>query len=225
MIARIRHFLFDNFILKMASLAIAILMWYGVARDPVAEINLQVPIEFSRAPENLDYSSDVIPQAQVRLRGPARILRDLPQEEVRAIIDLRGALPGEHTYDLTTGRIQVPHDVEVMQITPSRLHLVFDQHQTRQVAVKPRVVGTLPTGYRLESVTPKPATLTVTGPSRHVNAIENALTDAVDITGVTGQDSFEAMPYLLDPLVHLTGSGPVEVVVTARKISSKAGVH
>ncbi len=66
------------------------------------------------------------PQAQIRLRGPARVLRDLAPESVHAVIDLHGATPGEHTYDLTTDQIRVPHDVEVMQVTPSRLRLVFD---------------------------------------------------------------------------------------------------
>ncbi|MGA3126926.1 MAG: CdaR family protein [Candidatus Korobacteraceae bacterium] len=224
MIVRIRHFLFDNLSLKLASLVIALLMWYGVARDPVAEISLQIPVEFIRPPKELDYISDMIPQAQIRLRGPARLLRDLPQGNVRVVIDLQGAVPGEHTYDITTDEIKVPHDVEIMQVTPSRLRLVFDEHQTRQVAVKPRVVGALPPGYRLESVTANPSMLTISGPARHVSAVEYALTDAVDATGVAGQASFETMAYLPDPLVHLSGSDPIHVVVITRKISSKAGV-
>jgi YbbR domain-containing protein len=224
MIGRIRHFLFDNLSLKLASLIIALLMWYGVARDPVAEISLQIPVEFIRPPKELDYISDMIPQAQIRLRGPARLLRDLPQGNVRVVVDLKGAVPGEHTYDITPDEIKVPHGVEVMQVTPSRLRLLFDEHQTRQVAVKPRVVGTLPPGYRLESVTANPAMLTITGPARHVNAIEYALTDAVDATGVAGEASFETMAYLPDPLVHLSSSDPIHVVVITRKKSSKAGV-
>jgi YbbR domain-containing protein len=224
MIGRIRHFLFDNLSLKLASLVIALLMWYGVARDPVAEISLQIPVEFIRPPKELDYISDMIPQVQIRLRGPARLQRDLPRGNVRVVIDLKGAVPGEHTYDITPDEIKVPHGVEVMQVTPSRLRLLFDEHQTRQVAVKPRVVGTLPPGYRLESVTANPAMLTITGPARHVNAIEYALTDAVDATGVAGEASFETMAYLPDPLVHLSSSDPIHVVVITRKKSSKAGV-
>ena len=224
MISRIRHLLFDHMLLKATSLLIAVLMWYGVARDPVSEVTLQVPVEFSRPPKSLDYTSDVIPQAQIRLRGPARVLRDLPQESVHVLIDLQGAAPGEHTYDLDTSHIRVPHDVEVMQVTPTRLRLVFDQRAARQVSVTPRVVGTLPPGYRIESVVVNPAMLTITGPARHVNAIERAVTDAVDVTGVTGKASFETMAYLPDPLVHISGPGPVHVVVTTQKSSSKAGV-
>jgi YbbR domain-containing protein len=224
MISDLRHLIFDHFLLKVTSLIIAVLMWYGVARDPVAEISFHIPVEFSRPPEGLDYISDVIPQAQVRLRGPARVLRELAPEHVHATIDLRGAIPGEHTYDLSPGQIQVPHDVEVMQVTPSRLRLTFDHHEVRQVPVQPRVVGALPPGYRIQSVVSNPATITITGPARHVNSVEYALTDAVDATGVVGLASFETMAYLPDPLVHLAGSGPIRVIVKTQKISSRAGV-
>jgi YbbR domain-containing protein len=223
-IARIRHLILDHALLKLASLIIAILMWFGVAHDPVSEVSLRVPVEFSNPPKGLDYSSDVIPQAQLRLRGPARVLRELPQESVHAVIDLHDAAPGEHTYDLTTDQIQVPHEVEVMQVTPSRLRMVFDIRATRQVAVKPRVVGTLPPGYRIESVIADPPMLIITGPARHVNAIDNAVTDTVDATGVAGQASFETMAYLPDPLVHLSRSTPIHVIVRTQKTSSKAGV-
>lgn len=224
MIARIRHLIFGNAALKLASLIIAILMWYGVARDPASEVSLRVPVEFSRPPKGLDYTSDVAPVAQIRLRGPARVLRELPQESVHAVIDLQNAAPGERTYDLTTDQIQVPHDIEVVQVTPTRLRIAFDKRESRQVAVKPRVVGTLPPGYQIESVTADPPVLTITGPARHVNAVDSAITDAVDATGVAGQASFETMAYLPDPLVHLSGSGPIHVIVRTQKISSKAGV-
>lgn len=224
MISRIRHLLFDHIALKLMSFVIAILMWYGVAHDPVSEVSIQVPVEFSRAPKNLDYTSDVIPQAQIRLRGPARVVRDLAQENVRAVIDLQGAVIGERTYDIDTSHIQVPHGVEVMQVTPNRLRLVFDTRATRQVPVSPRVVGTLPPGFRIESVVARPSMLTITGPARHVDVVERAVTDAIDITGMSGQASFETMAYLPDPLVHISGSGPVRVIVTTQKSSSKAGV-
>ncbi len=152
------------------------------------------------------------------------MLRDLPVENVHAMIDLRDAIPGEHTYDLTTAQIQVPHEVDVVQVTPNRLRMVFDTRATRQVAVRPRVVGTLPAGYRIESVITDPAMLTISGPAKHVNAVENAVTDTVDVTGVAGQASFETMAYLPDPLVHISGSAPIHVIVKTQKTSSKAGV-
>jgi YbbR domain-containing protein len=225
-ITRLRHLLFNNFLLKLTSLVIAVLMWYGVVHEPVSEITVRVPIEFARSPRNLDYSSDaIIPQAQVRLRGPARVLRELPQENVHVVLDLKGATAGEHTYDLTADQIQVPQTVQVLQVTPSHLRLLFERSETRQVEVKPRIVGTLPPGYRLASVVANPATVIISGPERHVISVENALTDAVDITGTAGTAGFESRAYLPDPLVHLVGSNSIRVTVQTEKLASKNGVH
>jgi YbbR domain-containing protein len=215
-ISRLRRLLFENVLLKLTALIIALLMWYGVTHEPIAEIAVRLPIEFANPPKKLDYSSDVVPQAVIRLRGPARVLRELPEDSMHVVVDLRGATPGEHTYDLDTTQVQVPHDIRVMEITPTRLHLIFDVSETRQVAVKPRIVGSLPPGYQLVSIVATPSLLTVTGPRRHVDAIDNALTDAVDITGVAGQASFDARAYLPDPLVHLTGSNSVRITVTTQ---------
>lgn len=225
MISRLRRLIFDNTLLKLVSVIIAILMWYGVAHEPVSEISVRVPVEFSEPPKDLDYTSDIVPQAQVRLRGPARLLRDLQQESVHVVINLRGAAPGEHTYDITAAEVQVPQNVDVLQITPSRLRLIFDTAETRQVAVKPRIVGTLPSGYGIESMTAVPSTVTITGPSRHVDAVDSALTDAVDITGIAGQSTFDTRAYLPDPLVHVSGSNAVRVTITSAKSISKAGAH
>ena len=222
MISRIYHLVFDHALLKLLSLIIAILMWYGVARDPVSEVALRVPVEFARPPQNLEYTSDVLPQAQILLRGPARVLRDVAPESVHLVVDLQGATPGEHTYNLSPNQVRVPHDVDVMQVTPTRLRLIFDRRETRQVAVRPRVVGTLPPGYHIASIVAVPPVLTISGPARHVEAIENALTDTVDATGIAGRASFETRAYLPDPLVHITSPAPIKVIVTTT--SSKAGV-
>jgi YbbR domain-containing protein len=224
-ISRLRHLLFDNTLLKLVSVIIAILMWYGVAHEPVSEISVRVPIEFSEPPKDLDYTSDSTPQAQVRLRGPARLLRDLQQESVHVVINLRGAAPGEHTYDITAAEVQVPQNVDVLQITPSQLRLDFDTPETRQVPVKPRIVGTLPPRYGIESMIAVPSTITITGPSRHVDAVDSALTDAVDITGIAGQSTIDTRAYLPDPLVHISGSNAVQVTVISAKSILKAGHH
>jgi YbbR domain-containing protein len=225
MISRLWHLLVDNSALKLAALIIAVLMWYGVAHDPVSEVSVRVPVEFSHPPKNMEYITDVLPQVQIRLRGPVRELRQLQPESIRLILDLRNATPGERTFDITPEQIQVPHDIEVMEVTPGRLHMTFDTRTTRQVPVKPRVVGTPAPGYRLVSIVVTPAVLNITGPSRHVNAVENAVTDAIDDSGVAGQASFETMPYVADPLVHVSAPGPVRVIVRTQPSSSKAGVQ
>ncbi len=219
-----RRYVLHNFGLKVMSLAIAVGLWYSVARDPMAEIAFTVPIEFHHVPEKLVISSEVIPQAQIRVRGPARVVRQLIQEEIHPVIDLSGVVPGEKTFDLTSRQVHLPREVEVVQVVPSYLKVSFDRSARKQVEIKPRVTGTFASGYRILETKVDPQTVEIAGPEQRVKLIENALTDPVDATGVMGTARFTTNVYIADPLVRLVKSEPVRVTVITEKNSQKAGV-
>lgn len=223
MFSRIRH-LFDHALLKLLSLLIAIAIWWGVAHDPVIEVGVTAPIEFHNVPDALEISSETIPQAQIRVRGPARVLRELVQTEIHPSIDLQGATSGERTYELSSKQIQLPQEVEVIQIVPSTFRVQFDTRATKQVEVRPRVIGTFASGYRILQATAEPDHVTIIGPAKRVAAIENAITDPVDASGVIGRASFTTHAYISDPLVRFVNPGPIRIIVTTEKTSSRAGV-
>ena len=213
----LRKHVFRNFGLKVVSLIAAVLLWFAVTREPLAEVAVSVPLEFHNSPEDLEISTEAIPQVQVRIRGPVRAVRDLSPSEVHAVIDLDQAKAGERTYDLNTRRIHVPEGIEVVQAVPSQMRLSFDARQTRRIEVKPRVIGTFAFGYRLEHVKAIPDTITIIGPATHVQSVEAAVTDPVDATGVVGSATFTTHAYVSDPLVRLTDPNPIRVTVTTQK--------
>ena len=128
-----------NFSLKLISLAFAVGLWLAVAQDHTAIVPVEVPIEFRNIPADLEISSEHIPQAQIRLRGPERLVRRLQRSDVDLQIDLTGAKPGERTFDLTSQQVHHPYDLDVDLVVPSQLHLEFDTRLTRQVEIHPRV--------------------------------------------------------------------------------------
>ena len=216
-----RHVL-HNFGLKLLSLALAVALWLAVVRDPPAEVAVDVPIEFHNVPENLEISSENIPRAQIRVRGPQRIVRRLQTADVSADIELSGVKPGERTFDLTTDQIQHPKELEVVQIIPSQFHLTFDARLTRQVPVHPRVVGTFAPGYAIGQIVSEPSTVTISGPQKRVEAVEAAITDSVDATGTMDRVSFVRHAYVSDPLVQVMNSNPVRVTVIMEKAGAGA---
>jgi len=218
-----RRHVAHNFGLKLLALIIAVILWAVVTRDPMAEIAINVPIEFHHVPENLEISSEVIPQAQIRVRGPARVLRELAQTEIHPVIDLQGVSPGERTFDLTTKQIRLPREVQVVQVVPTQLRVSFDRRITREVEVKPRVTGTFASGFKILSASVEPNKITIVGPEHRVSLIDDAVTDPVDATGVMGSATFSTNVYIADPLVRPMNPGPVRVTVTTEKSLSKAG--
>ncbi|MGZ4812074.1 MAG: CdaR family protein, partial [Terriglobales bacterium] len=72
-------------------------------------------------------------------------------------------------------------------------------------------------GYRIEKVVPVPQSVTIVGPAGHVEAVETAITDPVDASGVVGVATFVTHAYVSDPLVRLADPSPIRVTVTTEK--------
>ncbi|HTV65501.1 MAG TPA: CdaR family protein [Bryocella sp.] len=218
-----RSYVLNNLPFKLVSLAIAVMLWWAVGRDQPIEIPVTVPLEFQHAPADLDINSDYPLQARVTLRGPAGLLQSINPSEVHAVLDVRGATPGERTFDLTAQDIHTPRSAQVVQIVPSQFHISFDRSVSRTVPVQPRVIGTLLSGYGISGVTVSPKTITIVGPERRVDAVQAAVTDPVDATGVVGTGSFTTHAFVSDPLVRVQTPQPIHVTVNTQKLSDRAG--
>ena len=72
-------------------------------------------------------------------------------------------------------------------------------------------------------VTADPSQVTIVGPEKRVDAIENAVTDPVDATGVVGRATFTTHAYVPDPLVRVQKPGAIHVTVTTGKSSRRTG--
>lgn len=218
MILWLRTHVFGHLRLKILSLFMALALWYAVAHDQPAEIALSVPIEFYNTPEHLEISSERIQRAEIRVQGPARILRGMTNADVDAVIDLAGARVGEHTFDLTPKQIRhLPHNVQILQVVPSQVRLELDRSASKLVDVTPRVIGSFAAGYRLGDVMVNPSKILIVGPQSRLNNIESAITDPVDATGLVGRATFTTQAYVGDPLVQLSNPEPIHVTVATIK--------
>jgi YbbR domain-containing protein len=199
--------------LKFVSLLLAIGLWVAVARDPIAEVEMRVPIEFHNLADNLEIDSASFTEAQIRVRGPERLIHRLQPVDVRAEIDLADVKTGERTFDLTGRHVHVPQNLEVVQIIPGQFHLSFDNRATRVVNVRPRVIGNFALDMQVAQVIADPTTVTITGPQRRVAAIEAATTDPVDVSGAMTQATFVTQAYVPDPLIQVVHPTPIRVTV------------
>jgi len=216
-----KRYVLHNFGLKVLSLLLATGLWFMIARDEQpAEVAIHAPIVFQHVPQQLEISSESIPEAQIRVRGPERMIRQLKMNDVQAEIDLAGAMSGERTFDLTSHQVRHPRDIEVVQIVPSQLHLGFDTRATREVEIRPRVTGSFATGEQIVKIESDPARITITGPRQHVERIDAATTDPIDATGTRGSSVFTTNVYVPDPLVQVERAGSIRVTVVVQKIGA-----
>jgi len=66
---------------------------------------------------------------------------------------------------------------------------------------------------RVAQVDADPASVTVTGPRRRVEALEAASTDPVDASGTMTSASFVTQVYVADPLIQIVHPRPIRVTV------------
>jgi len=219
----LRRIFVQNFGLKLTSVLLAIGLWLVVARSPVAEVELRVPIEFHNVPQNLEIDSASFTEAQVRVRGAERLIHRLRNGDVRAEVDLAAVRPGTRTFDLTSRNVRLPQDLEVVQIVPGQFQLSFDDRMTRTVEVHPPVTG-IPAGMHA-TVTADPPQIMIAGPRRRVEGIEAATTDPVDASGTRERATFVTQAYIADPLIQIVRPTPIRVTVIIEPLGEKAPGH
>jgi hypothetical protein len=89
----------------------------------------------------------------------------------------------------------------------------------------PRVVGTFAAGYDIGRIVIDPPVINITGPSQRVEAVENAITDPVDVTGTMARGTFVTHAYVSDPMVQVVDPAPIRVTVIMQKQSSASPTH
>jgi len=222
MIAFLKRYVWHNLGLKVLSLILAAGLWYSLSHEQPAEVALRAPVVFRNVPQSLEISSESIPEAQIRVRGPERVIRQLQADEVRAEINLADAKAGERTFDLTSQQVRHPRDVVVVQVVPSQLHVVFDTRLTREVEIHPRVIGTFAAGEQISKVEADPPRISIAGPRRHVEKVDAATTDPVDASGTIGSAVFTTNAYVPDPLVQVVQPTSIRVTVMVQKVGSSS---
>ena len=208
----LRRWVLHNFWLKILSLVLATGLWLAISPDQEpAEVAVRVPIEFQHVPPQLEISSVTIPEAQIRVRGPERLIRELRSTDIHAELELGDAKPGERTFDLTAQQIRHQGNLTVVQVVPGQVHLAFDTRLTRDVEIHPRVTGNFMAGQQIAKVLVDPEKVTISGPRHHVELVDAATTDPVDASGTTTQATFVTNVYVPYALVQVVHPMPVRV--------------
>jgi YbbR domain-containing protein len=104
------------------------------------------------------------------------------------------------------------------------LHLDLDLRETRELEIRARVMGSFAQGLQVARAVAEPAHITVTGPKRHVDTLEEALTDPVDASGTMHRGIFMTHVYLSDPLVQVLNPSPVQVTVIMERAPERPAV-
>ena len=212
----------ENFWWKLASLIVAIALWFILILEPDLVTSASVPIFFGNIPKGYEFSSEAPGQVVLEIRGPASKLRTDLLGDTAVHIDLSGVTgPGERTITLDRSNISLPFGVTFVRAVPSQLRLQFDRQLTKQVPVRIRYQQAAPVGWRVLRDSVSPEHLSIIGPANKVDQVEYAETDPIDVEWKTGPKTARVHVFAGDPQVRFESSP----MVTVKMMVEHLGPH
>ena len=201
----LRRIFLENWPIKLASLLLAVSLWFYVTSKGKTEMSLTVPLELRNIPQGMAVVGDVPGAVEARFQGQERALRDIAAgKKVVGAIDLSLGKEGENIIRISPDDIRKPSGVIVTHLSPYEITVKLDRIVRKTIRLKPVLSGTPAGGYRLVSVSVSPPKITIEGPQGSIGALTVLQTMPIDITGMKE-------PVTLEPRIDYRGR-PVKVV-------------
>jgi YbbR domain-containing protein len=169
--------------LKFVSIALAALLWVVVSGEQTVERALRIPLEFTNLPAQLELVGDAPNVVDVRVRGSSGALTRIAAGELVAVLDLRLARAGRRLFHLAGSDVRTPFGVDVVQVNPSTVSMMFEPSGSKLVPVVPSIEGEPADGFVVGTVTAEPSTVEVLGPVSVLERLTQAITEPVSVTG------------------------------------------
>lgn len=189
--------------LKALSLGLAVMLWMVVSGEETVERGLRVPLEFQQFPAGLELQEEMPSTVDVRVRGGSGVLSRLEPADIVAVLDLRGARPGRRLFHLTAEQVRAPFGVEVTQLSPPSIALVFETTGSRQVPITPAVEGKPAPGFVVGTITLDPPVVEVIGPESAIGRVTEAITEPVSVADAKASVTESVTVGFIEPSVRL----------------------
>jgi len=207
-----------NLGLKLISLVLACILWWYVSlprREEMRERVMTASLSLVGVnPALVITTPDILSSVSVRVRGRKSDLRMLVSQNLEASADLKSITkPGEVEITIRPQHINVPEDIEVVSIEPSKVRFRVEQLRQRAVPIRPYLEGTVPSGFIVGQATAEPALALCSGPSSQIMKLAEVTTERIIMTGRTGPFVQNVAVISDSPLVRVLSPLTTQVTV------------
>jgi YbbR domain-containing protein len=176
----------------LVALVIASLLWLAAHGASPIERSFDLPVVFQGVPEDLvivEQNTDVV---NVRLRGSRGGLRSLETSRLEYAVDVAGARAGTTGYEVDVSRLALPRGAEAVSRSPAEIEIKLERRGTKVMQVRADLAGEPAPGFQVAGVEVEPARVRVSGARREVLRLSEAVTEPVDIAGLSAPVEREA---------------------------------
>ena len=177
------NFFSKNVPLKLVSVLVAIMLWFMVLSGQVITKSVLVPVNFIDTPSGyiaLSSSSNLSAITQ----GSKSLLDTLKYGTLSLNIDAKSLSHGANSKSIVPSDIIAPIGVEVLEITPSRVNISYEQLESKNVRVTPIFIGEAPKGYKVISINIEPDIVKISGVKSKLNSINHIETHQINLSGL-----------------------------------------
>jgi hypothetical protein len=166
---------------------IAMVLWGMAHGTSDIERGVDIPIVFDGVSEDLVLVDQSARAVNIRVLGTRAALRDVGPGSMEYRIDVSGAKRGEAVYEIDPGRIeeQLPTGARIVSRSPASLEVKFAPRGRKSVRVRADIVGEPAEGYNVAWVEVDPPYVWVSGDRREVVSMREAITEPLEIRGVS----------------------------------------
>lgn len=215
--SELRNHLLRNPVYKITAVITAIFAWVYVQGGEVMDASIQVRVEWA-LPSQFAPVSPPVEIATAKIRGTRSATRRAKRKAPFLRMDASGLGSGQHEIRLQDLTIEdLDPGVELVDLTPGIVALELDEMATRNVAVRPVTVGSIPAGVEvtLEAVEP---VLEVRGPRRLVEPLSEVATQPIDVSALS-RDETVKVGLNLPRQVDLSSGGAAQLVEVRVNVS------
>lgn len=203
-----------NIIIFFSIFVLSLLLWIYLSLNLFYTITLIVPLDVNVA-KSQALASKIPPSIYVTVKGKGwDLVGLLISENLTYNLDLTGVKKDIriNTFQAVTERLNIPHDVEILNTYPVTVRISFDKVQKKRVRVRNNISVILKEGYKIVG-NPEiiPDSVKITGAKSILSEIKYIPTETKTFENIN--ESISVVVRLSDTLSNLIRIEPQEVII------------
>lgn len=160
--------------------------------DRLVTKTVPVVVDYGAVPESLEVGEPLTNVEEAAVRGASTLVDQVDRAVARVLIDESG-IRVERTVTLEPVDLD-GQPVANVAVDPEAVTVEIDVQAVetnRTVSVRPQITGTPSPGFALASLSVEPSTVTIRGLPDVLTGIEEILTEPLDLSGLSADETFE----------------------------------
>ena len=174
----------QNWILKLISLAFAVVLWFFVIGERKLEVSYIVPLEYKGLSEEMIIANEVPSSVSVRISGPRALLMNHSAGDVSIAVDLKDLPAGITSFKRLEESLNIPSGLKVTRIAPSYVDVKLERIREKTVPVRVALAGKPVAGVRVKGTRAEPLRVVVAGAGSELKAVTEVVTEEITLDGV-----------------------------------------